>query len=101
LAKLHAEEVLARLVASFSPSMQQDLFNALQVYHEQYYNELIAGTGDGLPRAQGKVQALNKLTDTVIKAREIVATIERRSQPPKPLAVDEKAFLNACCIAAD
>lgn len=82
---MQAEEVLARFVAGLSPSMQQDLFNALQSYHEQYYNELLGATGDHLPRAQGKVQALNKIADVVVKAREIVATIERRSKPPQKL----------------
>lgn len=93
--KVQAEEVLARFVAGLSPSMQQDMFNALQSYHEQYYNELVGATGDGLPRAQGKVQALNKITDTVMKARDIVAAIERRLQPLKPLTIDKKGFMDA------
>jgi hypothetical protein len=79
---MQAEEVLARFVAGLSPSMQQDLFNALQAYHEQYYRELVNAPQAIIQVSQGKVQAMEKVTDVVMRAREIVATVERRMNPP-------------------
>ena len=92
--KPHAEEVLARFVAGLSPSMQQDLFNALQAYHEQWYKEFVAAPQAILQTAQGKVQAMEKITETVMRAREIVTTIERRTLMNQPAVINNGMNLN-------
>ena len=56
--QVKADEKLARFVAGLSPHMQIEMLNALQGYHEQFYNELVHAGSEHLARTQGKVQAI-------------------------------------------
>jgi hypothetical protein len=81
--QIRADEKLARFVAGLSPHMQGELLNALQGYHEQFYNEFVHAGTDHLARTQGKVQAMALITTTVQNARNIVEEIERRRMKNK------------------
>lgn len=73
-----AEERLARFAAGLSPQMQIEMLQALQGYHEQFYNELISAANENLQRAQGKVQAIEVINKTIQNARKTVETIDQR-----------------------
>jgi len=82
--QVKAEERLARFVAGLSPHMQVELWNALQGYHEQFYNELVAASGEQLPRSQGKVQAIEVINTTIRHCRDIVERVDRRRMASSP-----------------
>lgn len=86
--QIKAEERLARFIAGLSPHMQQELLMALQGYHEQFYNELVAAPTDNIVRAQGKVQAIEVLNKTIMNARTIVTAIDNRRNLSKPPTLD-------------
>jgi hypothetical protein len=86
---IKAEERLARFCAGLSPQMQQELLMALQGYHEQFYNELVAADANIILRVQGKVQAMETINKTIQHARTIVSTIDGRRFANKPPTIDK------------
>lgn len=71
-------ERLARAAAGLSGVARGELFNALQAYHEKYYNELVGANPVDLARMQGKVQAIKEITEVIAGANEHVAKIDGR-----------------------
>jgi hypothetical protein len=76
--QIKAEEALARACASLSVPDLQRLVNALQEYHGQYYNELMAAGSDTIVRAQGKVIAISQITNVALDCRTIIQKIDQR-----------------------
>lgn len=76
--RIKAEEKLARVFAGFSPTMVTEIANALQAYHEQWYDELVASPPDVVMRAQGKVQAIQIIIKTIMDSRGIIEKIDTR-----------------------